>query len=171
MSENFLEIFFFTKWLDLLTPELFFELCASQGYIQNFERNSKNNICIGVNIFVKSVNFFISRWIFIKKKLKLSKLECYSLCRKDSFSLIHTTHITIYSFGGTMFTSKVSQIIVKSYILTVKNNDNWTFLIFFVKDIVFPLKLETGLYYLSITITADTPPAQMGCSRRQKWIL
>ena len=46
-----------------------------------------------------------------------------------------------------MFTSKVSQIIVKSYILTVKNNDNWTFLIFFVKDIVFPLNLETGLYY------------------------
>ena len=66
-----------------------------------------------------------------------------------------------------MFASKVLQIIVKRYVLTVKNNDNWTFLIFFVKDIVFPLKLEMGLYYLSITITADTPPAQMGCSRRK----
>ena len=34
------------------TPELFFELCLYQGYIQNFERNWKNCICIRVNFIV-----------------------------------------------------------------------------------------------------------------------
>ena len=29
----------------------------SRGYIQNFERNWKNSICIRVNNFAKSVNF------------------------------------------------------------------------------------------------------------------
>ena len=46
----------------------------------------------------------------------------------------------------------------KSYILTVKNNDNWTFLIFFAFTIVFSLELKTRLYYLSNTITTDTSP-------------
>ena len=55
-------------------------------------------------------------------------------------------------------------------ILPVKNNDNWTFLIVIVFSIVFPLELESRLYYLSITITIDTSPAQMGCSRTRKWI-
>ena len=31
--------FFVYTQLDLLTPELFFELCVSLGYIQNFKRN------------------------------------------------------------------------------------------------------------------------------------
>ena len=38
-------------------------------------------------------------------------------------------------------------------------------LVFFVFTIVFPLELETRLYYLFFTIAADTSPAQMGCSR------
>ena len=40
-----------------------------------------------------------------------------------------------------------SSIIGKSYVLTVKNYDDWTFLIFFIFTIVFPLELETRLYY------------------------
>ena len=55
-----------------------------------------------------------------------------------------------------MFSSKVLQFIGKSYILTVKNNGNWTFLIFFILTIVLPLELETRLYYLSITIMTAT---------------
>ena len=47
------EIFLFTTWLDPLTPELFFQLCISQGYIENFERIYKNSICIKVNNFAK----------------------------------------------------------------------------------------------------------------------
>ena len=43
--------------VDLLIPELFFKLCISQRYIENFERNRKNSICIRVKNFVKSVNF------------------------------------------------------------------------------------------------------------------
>ena len=46
-------------------------------------------------------------------------------------------------------------MIEKSYILTVKNIDNWTLVI-------------TRLYYLSFTITTDTSHAQMGCSRNRK---
>ena len=103
--------------------------------------------------------------VFSKKKLKLSKLEYYYFCGKVNFSVMHPTHITIYSFRRTMSSSRVLSIIGKSYILTVKNNDHWTFLIFFVFTIMFPLGLETRLYYLSITITTDTSPAQMGCSR------
>ena len=51
------EIFLFTTELDLLTSEIFFELCISQGYIQNFEWSWKNSICIRVNNSAKSVNF------------------------------------------------------------------------------------------------------------------
>ena len=36
---------------------LFFDLCISQGFMQNFERNWKNSICIRVNNFAISVNF------------------------------------------------------------------------------------------------------------------
>ena len=45
------------------------------------------------------------------------------------------------------------------------------FLIFFVFIIVFPLKLETRLYYLSITITTNTSSAQMDCGETGKWNL
>ena len=45
-------MFLFTTRLDLLTPELFFELCVSQGYIRNFEKNWKNSICIRVKNFL-----------------------------------------------------------------------------------------------------------------------
>ena len=51
---------------------------------------------------------------------------------------------------------------------TLKDNDNWAFLIFFVFTIVLPLELETRLHYSSITIKTDTSPAQMACSRTQK---
>ena len=98
-------------------------------------------------------------------KLTLSKLEYYFLYGKGNFSAIHPTHITTYRFWRTMVSSKILLIIRKSYILTVKNNDNWTFLIFFVFTIVFSLEQETKLYYLSIAITTDTSPEQMGCSR------
>ena len=36
---------------------------------------------------------------------------------------------------------------------------------FFVLTIVFPLEVETRLYYLSIPFTTDTSHVQMGCSR------
>ena len=52
-----------------------------------------------------------------------------------------------------------------------KNNNNWTFLIFFAFSIMFPVELEIRLYYLFITITTDNSPAQMGCSMTRKWIL
>ena len=56
-------------------------------YISNFERNSKNPICIRVNTFAESVHFQISQ----RKKLN-------SLYGKVNFSVIHLTHVTIYSF-------------------------------------------------------------------------
>ena len=64
--------------------------------------------------------------------MKLPKLEYYFLCGKVNFIVIHPTHIIIYSFWRTTFSSKGLSIIGKSYILTVKNNDNWTFLVFSV---------------------------------------
>ena len=76
-----------------------FRACISQRYIQrNFKRNWKNSICIRVNNFAKSVNFEISREPSQRKKLKLSKLEYYSLCGKVKSSVIHPTHVIIYSF-------------------------------------------------------------------------
>ena len=45
------------------------------------------------------------------------------------------------------------------------------FLIFFVFAIVFPLELETRFNSLSITITTDSSPTQMDCSRIRKWIM
>ena len=71
-------------------------------------------------------------------------------------SIIHPTHITIYNFE--------EQWLAQS-ILTVKNNDSWTFLFFFVFTIVFSLELSNRLYYLSITTMTNTSPAQMGSSR------
>ena len=52
-----------------------------------------------------------------------------------------------------MFSSKVKG---KSYILTIQNNDDWTFLIFFVFTVVIPSELETRLHYLLIAIISDT---------------
>ena len=49
--------FLFTKYLDLLTPELLFEQCIYQEHIQNIERDWKNSVCIKANYFAKSVNF------------------------------------------------------------------------------------------------------------------
>ena len=51
------EFFLLTSQLDLLTSELFFELCISQRFIQKFERNWRNSVCIRVNKFVEFVNF------------------------------------------------------------------------------------------------------------------
>ena len=76
----------------------------SQGYLQNFERNWKNSICIGFNNFFKPV---ILLSLHKEKKLKLSKFEYCSLCWKVNFSVIHPTHITIYSFWRKMFSWKV----------------------------------------------------------------
>ena len=39
-----------------------------------------------------------------------------------------------------MFSSNVFKIVGKNYILTTKRNDNWTFLVFFVFNIVFPIR-------------------------------
>ena len=90
--------FLFTTQLDLPIPELFSELCISQGYMQNFKRNWKNSIYIRVSTSTKSINFSISRESSQRKKENLSKLEYYYLRGKVNFNGIHTIHITIYSF-------------------------------------------------------------------------
>ena len=43
-------------------------------------------------------------------------------------------------FEEQCFSSKVLYIIGKSYIVTIKNNDDWTFLIFFAFTIFFSLE-------------------------------
>ena len=91
-------------WIYLLQN---YFLSISQGYMQNFEKNSKNLICIRVNNFAKPVNFKIPRESSQRKKLKLSRLEYYSLCGKVNFNIKYPTDITIYSFWRTMFGSKV----------------------------------------------------------------
>ena len=78
--------------MDLRTPGLFFELCISQGCIQNFERIWKNSVCI--------------------KKLQLSKLEYHSLCGKVDFSATYSTYnITICSFRRPMFSPKFCELL------------------------------------------------------------
>ena len=66
---------------------IFRAMYISKIYISNFERNSKNPICIRVNTFAESVHFQISQ----RKKLN-------SLYGKVNFSVIHLTHVTIYCF-------------------------------------------------------------------------
>ena len=90
------KFFFFTMWLYLLAPELFLKLCLSQGYIQNFERNWENSICIRANNIARSLNYEILREPLQRKKLKLSKLEFYSLSGKDDFSIIHSIPFTAF---------------------------------------------------------------------------
>ena len=84
---------------------------------------------------------------------KLIKLEYYYLCGKVNFSVIHATHITMYSFWRTMFSSKVLQITGKSYILTVKYNGNWIFLISSVLSLCFlwSLRLDYIANFLLLT--------------------
>ena len=87
----------------------------------------------------------------------MSVLEYYSLCGKVNFSVIHPTHITIYSFWRTMFSfCKPFVNYRKKLHFNRKNNDDWTFLIFFLSTIVFPLEPETWFYYLTFIITTDT---------------
>ena len=49
------------NWIYVLYLLTFFELCISQGYTQNFERNWKNSVCIRINNFAKSANFYVSQ--------------------------------------------------------------------------------------------------------------
>ena len=65
-QENFL----FTKQLDLLTPKSFFELCISQGYIQDFEKNWKNSISIRDNNFAKPVKGLLENRLTFLMKIK-----------------------------------------------------------------------------------------------------
>ena len=84
MSRNF---FLFTT--DLLTPELFFELCIYKTL--DIYKTLKG---IGKIQFVSELTKSSQR----KLKLKLSKLECYSICGKANLGVIRPIHITIYSF-------------------------------------------------------------------------
>ena len=87
-----------------------------------------------------------------KNNWNYQRLNITTCAGKLNFSVIHPTHITIYSFWRTMFSTKVLQIIGQSYILTVQNYDNRTFVILSVFTSVFTLKLETRLYCSSITL-------------------
>ena len=72
------------------------------------------------------------------KKISFPKFVYNFSCEKVSFSLIHTTHKAIHSCWRTLLPVKVT---LKQ---TLKNNDYWIFLIFFVFTLVFFLELETG---------------------------
>ena len=75
--------------------------------------------CIGDTLIFSNTQFSVWAW-----------------CEKVSFSLIHPTHITIHSLR--------CQLSVKvTFKQTVKNNDYWTFLIFFAFTFVFFLELDT----------------------------
>ena len=85
----------------------YLERCISQWYIYKTLKGIRKIQ------FVSELTIFLNLQVFKfhessqRKKLKLSKLEYYSLCEKVKFSAIHPTHITIYSFWRTMFSWKV----------------------------------------------------------------
>ena len=62
------------NWIYLLYLLTFFELCISQGYIQNFERNWKNSVCIRINNFAKSANLQNFHGSLHKKKIEIVKV-------------------------------------------------------------------------------------------------
>ena len=80
----------------MLTPELFFKLCLSQGYIQNFGRNWKYSIFIRVNIFAKSVNFIGSS----KKK---KNWNCQNLNTTPYVGKLTLVKYTLLIFPFTVF--------------------------------------------------------------------
>ena len=102
---------FIQRWIiypDVINSGIIFRAIYISRIIPNFERNWKNLICIRVNNFPITVNCCEITVKFRNlEKLQLSNLEQYSLCGKVNFSATHSTHITIYSFGRTMFSSKV----------------------------------------------------------------
>ena len=75
--------------------------------------------------------------VFTKKKLNFSKLEYCSLFAKVNFSVIHFLKSNDWVKGFVNYR--------KSYILTVKNNDKWIFLILFFFPIVLLWRLDLRL--------------------------
>ena len=143
---------------------------SSYVYLKDIYKTLKG---IGKIQFLSELIILLNLWIskFYKNLQKEDNSICQNLNNTPyvwNFSVIHPTHITVYTFWRTMFCSNVLLIIEESYILTVKNNDDWTFWIFVILTIMFPLELGTRLYYLSITIMTDTSPPQKGCSRTRK---
>ena len=74
------------------------------------------------------------------KKIEIFKAWILLLCGKVVFSLIHSTQLPLTVFQEEDYKK-----------ITVENNDILTFQIFFAFTIVFPLELETRLYYLTYT--------------------
>ena len=89
-----------------------------------------------------------------EKKMKLSRLEYYSLCGKVNFSVIHPTILPFTVFEEQCLAQSFVNYWEKLY-LTVKSNDNWIFLILFAFTIVFPLELATRFFYLFISCYYD----------------
>ena len=87
------------NWIHLL-QNFFPGMHISRMYAKPWKELEKFSLFNRVNNFFKYVNFTSSH----TKKLKLSKLEYYSLslCGKVNFSVIHPTRITIYSFWRTI---------------------------------------------------------------------
>ena len=79
--------------------------------------------------------------VFIRKKRSNFSKFAYSFtCKKVNFSLIHPTHITIQLYQVLRFCQLSVKVTFKQ---TMKNNDYWIFLVFFVVTLVFFLELET----------------------------
>ena len=76
----------------------------------------------------------------LHKKIEIFKAWILLLFGKVNFSLIHSTQLQLTDFQEEDYKK-----------ITVENNDIWTFQIFFAFTIVFPLELETRLYYFTCT--------------------
>ena len=99
------DIFLFTTKLDLLTPELFFQL-----YLKDVHKTLKG---IGKTQFASKLttmlNLQISKFYLVstKKKIEIIRAWILLLMWESYFSVIHPTYIVNYSFWRTKFSLKV----------------------------------------------------------------
>ena len=93
----------------------------SNVFVYHVTRCTYSRIIFTSYVYLKDI-YKTLKWIG-----KLSKLEYYFLCGKVNLSVIHPTHITIYSFGITMLrggsrtaaTSKMEHfVIIQNNIIT-----------------------------------------------------
>ena len=127
--------------------------------------NTTTRICIFELILSSRFHLKLTILIF---RTKFAQQGYLLSNRENVFECVHGCYLLYQTFShGGRQTQQYFNVSSPSN-RRDKNNDNWTFLIFFVFTIVFPLELESRLYYLFITITTDTSPVQIGCRPTRK---
>ena len=107
------------------TSEIYFELCVSQRYVKNFERNWNNSGCIKVDIFRKCGEFLSFTGVCTNKHYSVS-CEKLNFSGKHSFTRVEKFLIRFPIFRASNLTCALDRgcsklkWVLKNWVLKIK---------------------------------------------------